>query len=221
MSAPVTPEVLWAQRSSASEPEKNVIYLTINASDISPETLKLDLQPTKLTFSGSNKTKSYAVELEFFAEVDVEKSKAHPSSRAIEYVLRKKEAKDEFWPRLLKEAKKVQFVKTDFDKWVDEDEQEEEEENPMAGAGMPEMGGMGGMGGMDFASMMGGGAGGAGGMDFSKMMAGMGGGDMGDMGDMGDEGDDDDEMPELEGDSGAKIEGDSGAKIEEVTDSKA
>ena len=31
-------------------------------------------------------------------------------------MLRKKEMKEEYWPRLLKESKKVHFVKTDFDK---------------------------------------------------------------------------------------------------------
>lgn len=60
--------------------------------------------------------------LEFFAEIDVENSVKHVSTRAIEYKLRKKEAKDEFWPRLLKENRKVQFVKTDFDKVCADDE---------------------------------------------------------------------------------------------------
>lgn len=31
-------------------------------------------------------------------------------------MLRKKEEKEEYWPRLLKESKKVHFLKTDFDK---------------------------------------------------------------------------------------------------------
>jgi hypothetical protein len=31
-------------------------------------------------------------------------------------VLRKKELKEEFWPRLLKDNKKVHFLKTNFDK---------------------------------------------------------------------------------------------------------
>jgi hypothetical protein len=31
-------------------------------------------------------------------------------------VLRKKELKEEFWPRLLKENKKQHFLKTNFDK---------------------------------------------------------------------------------------------------------
>ena len=41
---------------------------------------------------------------------------SHHSGRGVEYTLRKAEAKEEFWPRLLKEPKKVQFVKTDFSK---------------------------------------------------------------------------------------------------------
>jgi hypothetical protein len=31
-------------------------------------------------------------------------------------VLRKKELKEEYWPRLLKDNKKVHYLKTDFDK---------------------------------------------------------------------------------------------------------
>lgn len=31
-------------------------------------------------------------------------------------MLRKKDLKEEYWPRLLKESKKVHFLKTDFDK---------------------------------------------------------------------------------------------------------
>ena len=34
----------------------------------------------------------------------------------MEFVLRKKENKAEYWPRLLKESKKVHFLKTNFDK---------------------------------------------------------------------------------------------------------
>ena len=49
--------------------------------------------------------------------------------------LRKKELKEEYWPRLLKEPKKVQFLKTDFDKWVDEDEQNEAPEEDFSNFG--------------------------------------------------------------------------------------
>merc|ERR1711964_553311 len=57
------------------------------------------------------------------------------------------------------------FLKTDFDKWVDEDEQDEAPEDDLAN-----MGGMGGMPGMgDMSSMMGGAGGDFGGIDFSKL----------------------------------------------------
>ncbi|KFY60558.1 hypothetical protein V496_05292 [Pseudogymnoascus sp. VKM F-4515 (FW-2607)] len=226
----VTPEVLWAQRSNATEAEKNYIYLTISVPDCKPEDLKLDLKPTGLTFSGKSDSlkKSYHVELELFAEIDVENSKINHTSKNVELVLRKKEAKEEFWPRLLKDSKKVHYLKTDFDKWVDEDEQEEAPEEDLGGmggmppGGMGGMGGMGGgaggMGGMDMASMMsgmGGGGGDFGGIDFSKLGAMGGAGGMGDMDDEG-EGEDDDELPALEEQEGAAKAKSSDSKIEEI-----
>lgn len=106
----------WAQRSSSSDVEKNFIYLTIGAPDV-PK-INLDLKPTSLTFSGTSETKktTYHLELEFYAEIDVENSTTHHTSRDVLLVLRKKELKEEYWPRLLKESKKVHFLKTDFDK---------------------------------------------------------------------------------------------------------
>lgn len=52
----------------------------------------------------------------------VQKSTSHLTSRSFGAVLRKKESKSEYWPRLTKE--KLPFIKTDFSKWVDEDEQD-------------------------------------------------------------------------------------------------
>ncbi|OQO09334.1 hypothetical protein B0A48_04732 [Cryoendolithus antarcticus] len=215
-SSTITPEVTWAQRSSTSEPEKNHIFLAIMVPDVSPSDIKLDIKADSLTFTGYSQSKkaNYHVELQFFKEIDPSASKTHHSARAVEFVLQKKDLEEEYWPRLLKDKAKVHFLKTDFDKWVDEDEQNEVNEDDdymsrmggMGGGagGMP--GGMGGMGGM-------GGDGGFGGIDFSKL-GGMGGGDMGDMGDMGgdddeddDEEDGDDEMPDLAGgEAGAKGE---------------
>lgn len=78
----------------------------------------MDLKPTSLTFTGHSETKktTYHVELEFFGEIDVENSKTNHTTRDVEFVLRKKELKEEYWPRLLKESKKAHFLKTDFDK---------------------------------------------------------------------------------------------------------
>lgn len=193
MSTAATPEVLWAQRSSSVDPEKNFIYLTITVPDVPKESLKLDLKPQGLTFSGHSNTlkRDYHLELEFYAEINEKESKVNHTAKNIELKLQKKELKEEYWPRLLKESRKMHFLKTDFDKWVDEDEQNEapEEDFSQFGGGMGGMPGMGGMGGGDF-----------GGIDFSKL----GGGAMptGDEDD-DDEGSDDDEMPALEGEEEA------------------
>lgn len=132
--------VLWAQRSSNTDPEKNFIYLTISVPDVPKENLKLDLQPTGLTFTGHSETlkRTYHLDLAFYAEIDTAESKVHHTARNVELKLRKKELNDEYWPRLLKESKKVQFLKTDFDKWVDEDEQNEAPEEDFS-----QFGGMG------------------------------------------------------------------------------
>lgn len=186
-----TPEVQWAQRSSDTNAEKNYIYVTISAPD-APK-IDVDLKSTSLSFTGQSDTKNtrYHVELDLYGEIDTENSKTHHTSRGVEFVLRKKELKSEYWPRLLKESKRVHFLKTDFDKWVDEDEQDGAVDDDPTGdmGGMGGLGGDGGFGDLDFSKL--GGAGGAGGA------GGLGGEDADDL----DE--DDDEMPDLEDDGAA------------------
>lgn len=86
--------------------------------DVSPQNIKLDLQPTYLDFTGYSDSKkaNYHVRLDLFKEIDPKESKTNHTSRAVEFVLQKKDLEVEFWPRLLKDAKKVHFLKTDFDK---------------------------------------------------------------------------------------------------------
>jgi len=208
----VIPEVLWAQRSSADNAEKNFVYVTITVPDVQPANLKLDVQSNAIKFAGHSDSlkKDYAIELELYDEIDVEHTKINHTAKNVQLVLRKKDLREEFWPRLLKEAKKVHFLKTDFDKWVDEDEQDEAPEDDLA-AGMGGMGGMPGMG--DMSSMMGGAGGDFGGIDFSKL----GGAGMGaDDGEEGEE-DDDEDMPELEEDEEAAASSSKpAAKIEEI-----
>lgn len=110
--------VTWAQRSSSSEADKNYVYLTIVAADVPESDLKLDLKEQSLSFKGPSTSKkvTYAIDLEFFAEIDPKESKISHSGRDISLVLRKKDLKDEYWPRLLKDNKKMHFLKTDFDK---------------------------------------------------------------------------------------------------------
>ncbi|KAF7306486.1 CS domain-containing protein [Mycena indigotica] len=209
--AVVHPEVLWAQRSSESDETKNIVYLTVNLPDIVESSLQYNLEPTKISFkatSGNDKTgstKEYAFELDLFAEVVPEKSGKRLTTRSFALVLRKKEQQAEYWPRLTKEKVKNAYIKTDFSKWVDEDEQDgevvkEDDDFDMnaLGGGMP--GGMGLPGG-DM-GMPSGGMGGLGGLDFEKaskpylIEMGKSGAPAG--GDDGEDSDDDDGPPPLE-----------------------
>ena len=86
--------------------------------DVSPKDIKLDIQPSSVNFTGFSQTKkaTYHVKLDLFGEIDPEHTKTNHTPRDIELVLRKKELKEEFWPRLLKDKSKVHFLKTDFDR---------------------------------------------------------------------------------------------------------
>jgi hypothetical protein len=55
-----------------------------------------------------------------------QKSKFAIRERVIEFALEKKDA-GPYWDRLVKEKNKYHWLKTDFNKWKDEDESEDEE----------------------------------------------------------------------------------------------
>ncbi|BCR90014.1 Hsp90 cochaperone SBA1 [Aspergillus chevalieri] len=187
------PEVTWAQRSSSTEAERNYLYVDIKASDVAKSAADLKITSKNVSFTGeSKKGVKYHVSLDLYAEIDPENSKVNHNDREVELVLRKKELKEEFWPRLLETKQRVHFLKTDFDKWVDEDEQDEVPDEDYANN-------FGDFGGGD------GGAGGLGNIDFSKLggldpsaLAGLG-GQPGEEEAEGAEGDEEEEdMPELE-----------------------
>merc|ERR1719217_377021 len=160
------PQCVWAQRDA-------LVYFTIQQVDLTDEKVEIDFEGGKINFSAGE----YALDLELFAALKTEGSKWVNTGREVQFLLMKE--KEEWWDRLTKApSKNYRFIKTDFNKWKDEDEQDEDTSGP----------GNFGAGGMDFGSMMGGmgggmpgmgGMGGAGGMDMAKlqeMMASMGGG---------------------------------------------
>ncbi|KAH7330715.1 HSP20-like chaperone [Rhizoctonia solani] len=168
MSTTKHPEVLWAQRSSETDASKNIIYLTVNLPDLKEDTVKYELTSNKLSFKGTTGSPGespvdYAFDLELFGEVVPEESVKRLTTRHFVAVLRKKDLKLEYWPRLTKEKIRLQWLRTDFEKWADEDEQDAKAD--LDTDGMEGMGGMGGLGGM----------GGMGGMDMEKLMSQMGG----------------------------------------------
>ncbi|KAL2890245.1 Protein wos2 [Ceratocystis lukuohia] len=209
----LTPEVLWAQRSSATEPSKNVVFLTITVPDVPASQMSLDLTATGVKFNGTSDSlkKTYAVDLTLYAEIDPSQSKVNHTGKNIEIKLQKKELGEDYWPRLLKDKAKMHFLKTNFDLWVDEDEQDETADDDLSQfggmGGMPDMGGMGGMPGM---GGMGGMGGDFGGIDFSKL------GGLPPMDGDDEDGSDDGDMPALEGEEEAAAVTTTPAVVEEV-----
>lgn len=149
----ITPEVTWAQRSSSSDATRNYLFVGVNVPDVPKNAADLSVTSFNVSFTGTTlKGVKYHVSLGLYAEIDPENSKVNHTARGVELVLRKKELKAEYWPRLLKESKKAHFLKTDFDKWVDEDEQDPTLDDDYAA----NFGGFGegdGLGGIDFSKL--------------------------------------------------------------------
>ncbi|KAK7277362.1 hypothetical protein RIF29_18513 [Crotalaria pallida] len=151
------PPVKWAQRSDE-------LYITVELPDA--KDVKLKLEPEgKFYFSATSGPDKipYEVDIDLFDKIDVDNSKANVTSRNIFYLVKK--AENKWWDRLLKQGGKPPvFLKIDWDKWVDEDE--EEDSKPLSD--------------MDLGDI-----------DFSKLN--MGGGDEPDINDASDDDDDESE----------------------------
>ena len=61
--------------------------------------------------------------MEFFAEVEKEKSAWNTKGRNVIISLAKKDTEAEYWTRLTKAKVKNQKIQVDWSKWVDEDEE--------------------------------------------------------------------------------------------------
>ncbi len=110
------PSLKWAQRSDK-------VFITIDLPDA--QDVKLKLEPEgKLFFSATSGADKipYEVDLDLFNNVDVNESKASVGLRNVCYLGKK--AENKWWSRLLKQGGKPPvFLKVDWDKWVDEDEE--------------------------------------------------------------------------------------------------
>ncbi|XP_010922128.1 co-chaperone protein p23-1 isoform X1 [Elaeis guineensis] len=116
------PIVKWAQRSDK-------IYLTVELPDAKDVNLKLEPEG-KFYFSANKDGVSYEVDLELFNKVITKESKFNIGMRSIGYVIKKAEKK--WWSRLLKEeGKPPAFLKVDWDKWIDEEDENEKAKDDM------------------------------------------------------------------------------------------
>lgn len=112
--------VKWAQR-------KDSLYVTIDLPDVKHE--KVSLQEDCLTFEGTSNDQDYKVDLHFFKPVDTsaKESKWAINDRNVAFFILKKNIDEEFWPRLLSDkVLEKTNVTTDWNKYVDEDEDEGE-----------------------------------------------------------------------------------------------
>ncbi|XP_046846709.1 prostaglandin E synthase 3-like [Xenia sp. Carnegie-2017] len=114
------PLVLWAQR-------KDIIFLTIRLEDTTNPEIKLDEEKMYFRSKGGHDKKLHGFEFKFYAPIVPELSKQHFTSRELTFVLKKKDKESSFWPRLLESKEKVTYLKTDFDKWKDEDDSDDED----------------------------------------------------------------------------------------------
>ena len=110
--------IKWAQN-------KESLYVTVDLPDVTNE--KVQLTNKSLKFEGMSNGQQYEVELVFLNEVDTEakESQWKVAPRNVHFYILKKNKEDEFWPRLL-ESKTLEKtnVKTDWNKYVDEDDDE-------------------------------------------------------------------------------------------------
>ncbi|XP_068658144.1 co-chaperone protein p23-1-like [Aristolochia californica] len=109
------PTVKWAQRSDK-------VFLTVELPDAKDVKVKLEAEG-KFLFSATRDGVLYEVDLELFDKINTEESKVSIGVRSIVYTIKKAESK--WWARLLKtEGKPPIFLKVDWDKWVEEEEEE-------------------------------------------------------------------------------------------------
>merc|ERR1719195_1444726 len=86
--------------------------------------------------------KEHEVTMEFFKDIDVDKTKFAVRPRQIDFVLEKVE-EGPYWDRLLKDKTKQHWLRIDFKNWVDEDDEEEEGKGQDLEEMMRQMGGLG------------------------------------------------------------------------------
>uniref|UniRef100_A0A2P2HW88 Prostaglandin E synthase 3-like n=1 Tax=Hirondellea gigas TaxID=1518452 RepID=A0A2P2HW88_9CRUS len=113
----VAPPVTWAQR-------KNMVFMTICVEDCKDAVINIETDRIYFKGTGGAENKLYENTLELYGELDPTASRKFVRDRNIELFLIKKEI-GPFWPHLLKQKLKQHWLKVDFSKWKDEDDEEE------------------------------------------------------------------------------------------------
>lgn len=115
--AAVPPPVLWAQR-------KVDVFLTFSIESKDP-TIKIEKDSVYFKGVNASDNKTHEVTIPLYDAVIPESSGFVNKGRCIEMILRKEKKDAPYWPSLTKDKKKPHYLKVDFNKWKDEDDEEE------------------------------------------------------------------------------------------------
>jgi len=126
------PILKWAQR-------KDKLFITIMVVHTKKPSVDI-LEGKTLKYSGTDGTKNYSFEIEFFDEVLKDESKYTLDTRNI-FLNIKKKTSGPYWPRLTKDTKKLHWVEVDWAYFADEDEEEEAAQPNFDGQDFGDMGG--------------------------------------------------------------------------------
>lgn len=97
--------------------------------------MALEITSSSLSLKAKSTTsdEEYDLHIDFFKEIDDSSVRTTVTGSHIFCVLVKKDLGEEYWPRLTKEKVKYRNIRTDFDRWVDEDEQDEGDDKAVEG----------------------------------------------------------------------------------------
>ncbi|KAF7457802.1 co-chaperone p23 [Cryptosporidium felis] len=136
------PTVLWAQT-------KKALFVTVDLPDI--KDYKVDLEEDYLKFYAKVDNNEYGFKLEFLKPINKEESK-YQVTRSLHFMITKKE--EERWASITKDSSNTRnWLKCDWNRWIDTDEEENPTNKFDMFGGMDGMGGMGGMGGFDLSQL--------------------------------------------------------------------
>jgi|ERR1739838_15589 len=126
--AAVAAPTVWAMRTDK-------VYIEFQVDDA--KNVQVAFEDQKITFScerieilpdgkKSNQVKNYRNEIDLFGKLDVEKCGYQLFGRCVKCLLPRAEI-GEYWPRLTKEKQRIHWLKVDFVRWRDEDDDEGED----------------------------------------------------------------------------------------------
>ena len=131
------PQVKWAQR-------KENVFITVEIA--SHQNMSVDLEEDLLKFHAEGNNDIYEFSLTFPAKIDKEKSK-YSCDRVVHILLVKQIP--ERWPTLATNVSRAHWLKCDWDKWLDTDDEEALSNKGLGGYGDMDFSNFGGMGDLD------------------------------------------------------------------------